>query len=89
MRGNKVERFKLTREQLAFQKAYKKVNSIAKMLQQEMAATAERGASLSEMMQEVSGQLTQLIQAAPRKPVHELSGQSQQSVTDSNGLTVP
>jgi len=82
---NEVEKFKLTREQLAFQKTYKKIASIARMLQGEMQATAQKGASLGQMMQEVTGQMNQLLQAAPPRPLKELSGQLAEPIESQSG----
>lgn len=71
-----VERFRLTKEQLAFQKTYKRLLGVAKVLQARAHQTAREGASLGQLMQEVNGQMTELLSMAPRKPVHELDGET-------------
>jgi hypothetical protein len=76
MKRNEVEGFRLTPEQTKFQRTYRQVQKIAKHLQRELQATAQKGNTLSQMMQEVTGQMNQLLQVAPPNPLKELSGQA-------------
>lgn len=70
-----VEKFKLTKGQLAFQKEYGKLAKVGKMLSREAAKVAAKGRSLAEMLREVEGGMQQLLQNAPEDPTKELSGQ--------------
>jgi len=70
-----VEKFRLTKEQLAFQKQYKKLAGIARLLRGEMNVTMRKGQTLGQLMQELNGQMLQMLELAPKQPTRELMGQ--------------
>ncbi|MFA7161894.1 MAG: hypothetical protein WC083_04910 [Candidatus Methanomethylophilaceae archaeon] len=75
-----VEKFRLSKEQLAFQKQYKKLSQVAKVLRGEMDVTMRKGQTLGQMMQEVNGQMLQMLEAAPKQPTNDLVGQENEQV---------
>ena len=73
--GVAVEKFKLTKPQLSFQKQYGKLAKVGRLLQTKMARVASEGATLSQLMKQVEGQMGSLLEQAPAEPTRELSGQ--------------
>jgi len=78
----KVEDFKLTKEQRSFQKDYKKLLGIGNVLSKQIAQHVNEGASLQQMFQQIQGGLNQMLTQAPRNPLEELQGQPIASDTE-------
>ena len=70
-----VEKFKLTKEQMNYQKSYKQLVKMGKVVRSGIAQNMAKGASLGQMFQEIMGQLQMLKQKAPQDPTFELEGQ--------------
>jgi len=72
----KVEKFRLTKEQMTYQKAYKRLLKMGQTIQQGIAQNMAKGVSLGQMLKEVSEGLNQLQTQAPKTPIQELEGQA-------------
>ena len=74
---NKVEKFKLTDEQIAFTKQYKRLKQVQSILEGATFVQQERARSLRQMWMELNQQF-QMLQP-PGAATHELSGQDESS----------
>lgn len=76
VKGNKVEKYKLTPGQVDFQKRFKNLQQMRILLE---AATLQKKTefkNLQEMWKSLEGQYQMLQQSAPGEATHELSGMS-------------
>ena len=71
----KVEGFKLTREQLEWMKTFKQVNLIEKALAEKLQIRFGELQQLQQMHGEAAGKKVELLKMAPVKGTKELSGQ--------------
>lgn len=71
----KVEKFKLTPEQIEWQKAYKKLMGISKFLQTGMAAQLQGAQRIGDLLGQTDSALQTLINRAPQTTKNELEGQ--------------
>ena len=72
----KVEKYRLTSQQMSYQKNFKKLLRVGQILKKGIAENMAKGATLGQMFQEVTQGLTQMRQAAPQDPMQELVGQT-------------
>lgn len=71
-----VEKYRLTKEQMGYQKAYQALVKQGKIVRNGIAQNMAKGASLGQMFQEIMGQLHQLKAQAPDQPLNDLEGQA-------------
>ena len=70
-RGAKVERFRLSKEQLSFQKSFSRLKEVEQMLQQKQLMVQKEVESMQEMWQMLSEGYKALGIIAPKKPIVE------------------
>lgn len=73
--GKPVEKFRLTKEQVAWQKQYAKTLRVQKMIQGKMGQQMKGARTLRDLAGGVQQQMTRLLQNAPPETVKELDGQ--------------
>ena len=75
MDEEKVPKYKLTKDTVAFIRRYKKINSVSKVLTNKLEVQLMEADQVRQMLQQVEGLKGQLLQAAPENPIYELDGQ--------------
>ncbi len=75
----KVEQFKLSKDQIAWVKAFQQVSRIGEALQQKMQFNFGELESTQRLFREVSGKKAELLKLAPTDKLKELPGQEDAS----------
>ena len=71
----KVEKWKLTPEQVAWSKQYAQLLKVAEMVNKGMLSSMVKARSLGELLKQVEGGMQQMVQQAPSRPTRELPEQ--------------
>lgn len=72
-----VEKYKLTKAQLAFQKKYGQLKKVQEILRQKMFQAMAGAKNLSDLLRETEIGSQQMLQNAPQKKLNEIEGQRQ------------
>lgn len=72
----KVEKWKLTPEQIAWSKQYAQLLKVAQMVNQGMVSNMVKARGLSDMLKQIEGGMQEMINKAPANPTRELPEQA-------------
>jgi len=75
MADNKVEKYKLTPDTVAFVKGFKKIKRVGDMLQNAMEVKLTEAQQIRQMLMQTEETRKELLQNAPQNPTYELSEQ--------------
>lgn len=71
--NEKVEGYKLTKEQLAFQKVFGRINAVSTMMQKGIAVKQSQLQQMMQAAQEIEGKKKELLLHAPDQPTFDAS----------------
>jgi len=75
MKNEPVEKYKLTPEQIDFQKQYSKVKKVEQFLQKKLFSQMIGAKQLSDLLRETQSTGQQMYQQAPTEPINDIAGQ--------------
>ena len=74
-KANEVEGFRLTKEQKAWYKDYKKLHKVSEMLKNGLRIEYGKMENLKKLFEQAQGVKAQMMKGAPVNPTNEVEGQ--------------
>jgi hypothetical protein len=76
MKNEPVEKYKLTSEQMGFQKQYSKIKKVEQFLQKKLFSKMVGAKQLSDLLRETQMAGQEMYQNAPSNQINDIAGQS-------------
>ena len=89
VRGEKVERYKLTKEQIGFQNNFRQLKKVEKVLRVATEENTQKAQELSVLWEELNQGFKQLQYNAPKKATKELPGMDFKELSEERTEGVP